>query len=225
MFASSVSAYIQCLDYEIPTITFAYNPDAYTDVMEADWQMTKQPGNQGTIPQFKGMKTPTLDVKILLDAFALPKPFQMPSEVIESLKLLVQPTADTIETPNPAAPRVMFGWGANVIMPIAFVRKVQIQYERFLLGIPVRATATVTLQGFPAPFPLSGTNPTSGGLATRKTHTVVEGDSLASISYKEYKDAGRWRVLADANGIDDPMRLKVGTVIAVPDHREAQTRG
>lgn len=224
MFASVVSAYIQCLDYPLPTITFSYNPEAYDDVTEAKWKFSTNPANNGSPPQFQGTVPAKMDVKILLDAFALPKPLTMPSEVIETLKLLVLPTMDSAMAGHAAAPKVMFGWGANIIMPEAIVTKVAVKHERFLLGVPVRATATVTLQAFPLPSPLGGTNPTSGGLASRRTHTVVEGDTLASIAYQAYKNPNRWRAIAEANGIDDPMRLKVGTVLAVPDRHEAESR-
>jgi len=86
----------------------------------------------------------------------------------------------------------------------------------------VRAEATVSLQAVPPPAPLPPTNPTSGGLATRRTRTVVEGDTLASIAYEEYRDPNKWRALAEANDIDDPMRVKAGTVLIVPDRREAE---
>jgi nucleoid-associated protein YgaU len=99
---------------------------------------------------------------------------------------------------------------------------VKVEYQRFLLGVPVRASATVHLKSVPLPAPLGPTNPTSGGLATRRTRTVVEGDSLASIAHQEYRDPNKWRALAEANNIDDPMRVKVGTVLVVPDRREAE---
>jgi nucleoid-associated protein YgaU len=51
----------------------------------------------------------------------------------------------------------------------------------------------------------------------------VEGDTLASIAYQEYRDPNRWRALAEANKIDDPMRVKAGTVLIVPDRREAES--
>ena len=78
------------------------------------------------------------------------------------------------------------------------------------------------MSAVPLPAPLGPTNPTSGGLATRRTHTVVEGDTLASIAYQEYRDPNKWRALAEANNIDDPMRVKPGTVLIVPDRREAE---
>jgi nucleoid-associated protein YgaU len=117
---------------------------------------------------------------------------------------------------------VTFGWGPNIIMDEAIVTSVSVAYERFLLGMPVRATATVTLKAVPLPFPLGATNPSSGGLATLRTRTVVEGDTLASIAFQEYKDPNKWRALAEANQIDDPMRVKEGTVLMVPDRREAE---
>jgi nucleoid-associated protein YgaU len=70
------------------------------------------------------------------------------------------------------------------------------------------------------PSVVPGTNPTSGGLATRRTHAVIEGDTLASVAFEQYKDPNKWRALAEVNGIDDPMRLAPGTVLIVPELRE-----
>jgi nucleoid-associated protein YgaU len=50
---------------------------------------------------------------------------------------------------------------------------------------------------------------------------VVAGDSLASIAYDEYEDARLWRALAEANHLDDPMRLPPGTELLVPPPAEA----
>lgn len=223
MFASLVSAYIQCTDYPIPPITFHYNPEAFTDVTEGKWKDSPQPASNGGVPQWLGVIPPKISVKIVLDAFSLPKPFMMPSETIDTLKMLVLPTADSLATGMAAAPTVMFGWGANVIMPEAIVTKVAVTYERFLLGIPVRATAVVDLKAIPMPEPLGPTNPTSGGLAKRRSHTVVDGESLASIAYAAYRNPNMWRALARANRIDDPMRVRAGTVLDVPDRHEAMT--
>jgi len=47
-------------------------------------------------------------------------------------------------------------------------------------------------------------------------HTVQDGDSLPSIAYRAYGDATRWRAIADANEIDDPLRLRRGTPLMLP---------
>ncbi|HEY8545539.1 MAG TPA: LysM peptidoglycan-binding domain-containing protein, partial [Acidimicrobiales bacterium] len=81
-------------------------------------------------------------------------------------------------------------------------------------GTPVRATVTVAMKELPiAP---ARQNPTSGGRSGHRTHRLVAGDTLASIAYAEYGDATRWRLLAEANGIDDPLRVREGAVLHVP---------
>jgi nucleoid-associated protein YgaU len=221
MAASLVPAYIQCIDPDLPLppINFAFNPEGYSITTHAKWQTSPQPASPAA-PQFLGLEAPKLDVKILMDAFAVP-PIP-PTATIEQLKLLLLPTALSVADGGATAPIVMFGWGTNIIMDMAVVTKVVVAHERFLLGVPVRATATVSLEAVPLPAPMGFTNPTSGGLATRRTRTVVEGDTLASIAYQEYKDPNKWRALAEVNNIDDPMRVKPGLVLIVPDRRDAQ---
>ena len=51
---------------------------------------------------------------------------------------------------------------------------------------------------------------------TTKYHTVRQGDSLWSLAAAEYGDAGKWRVIAEANGIANPRRLISGETLVVP---------
>jgi hypothetical protein len=220
MAASVVSAYIQPIIPPLPPINFPYNPAEYSITTKGNWTGSIQPATNGPEPQWRGVTPPEVDVKILLDAFAVP-PIP-PSVVITQLKMLTLPTALSMATESSAPPIVMFGWGPNIILEQAVVEWVTVTYQRFLLGVPVRASAAVHLKAVPLPAPLGPTNPTSGGLATRRTRTVVEGDSLASIAHQEYRDPNKWRALAEANHIDDPMRVKVGRVLVVPDRREAE---
>lgn len=38
-----------------------------------------------------------------------------------------------------------------------------------------------------------------------RIHTVMDGETLQSISYRYYKDSGLWYKIADANNIIDPF--------------------
>ncbi len=219
MAGSAVSAYIQPLALPMPPIVFQYNPEAFTVTTKGSWEFGKQPATQGAPPMWKGVSLGEVTLKILLDAFAVPP--VPPMVVIKQLKLLTLPTPQSLAIGDAKPSMVTFGWGPNIIMQQAIVTSVAVAYERFLLGMPVRATATVTLKAVPLPFPLGATNPTSGGLATMRTRTVVEGDTLASIAFEEYQDPNMWRALAEANNIDDPMRVKEGTVLMVPERRDA----
>lgn len=51
-----------------------------------------------------------------------------------------------------------------------------------------------------------------------RTYVVREGDTLASISRKFYKNSGRWKKIRDANKnvLDDPAKLKPGMTLTIP---------
>src|SRR5205823_924597 len=142
--------------------------------------------------------------------------------VLKDIELLFQcctPTQASLAANAPSPPFVLFGWGPTMSF-LAYVKSVSVKYSLFKPdGTPIRATGTVSLEEIPLNMPRQ--NPTSGGLAAHRTHTVVAGDTLASISYREYRNPAYWRALAHANNIEDPMRLPSGTRLMVPAPEEA----
>src|SRR5690606_25377152 len=123
---------------------------------------------------------------------------------VQTLLDCVTPMSSTISSNTPSPPWVVFGWGTFTSF-VAIVKQVQAQYTMFRPdGTPIRATCTFTLEEVPT-TPPPRQNPTSGALATHRTHVVVAGDTLPSVAQREYGDPTRWRALAEANGIDDPM--------------------
>ena len=218
--ASMVSAYITLLDPPGPTVTFPYSLDPYTKVKKSEWHSTPQPANPGGgTPQFQGVHADTMNVKVVLDAFGVPPiPVQASIEILE---MAMAPSTTSTATGDAKPPTVIHGWGTNIIMEEAYITSLSITHKRFLMGVSVLAEVIVSLEAVPSVVP--GTNPTSGGLATRRTHTVVAGDTLASVAYEEYRNPTKWRALAEANGIDDPMRLRPGAVLIVPNRGEADS--
>jgi len=49
-----------------------------------------------------------------------------------------------------------------------------------------------------------------------KTHRVRPGDTLHSIALEAYRDSSKWRPIAEANSIEDPLDLRPGAVLRVP---------
>ena len=49
------------------------------------------------------------------------------------------------------------------------------------------------------------------------TYTIQAGDTFSAIAQKLYGDGARWTAIAKANPLVDPIRLKVGQVIKLPD--------
>jgi hypothetical protein len=110
-------------------------------------------------------------------------------------------------------PRVTFIWRS--LQFVGVITNLTITYKQFGVdGLPVRAEANISIMENPRH--LLGTNPTSGGISGRRVHVISAGDTLHSVAYSEYGSPGLWRVLAEANGIDDPLRVNPGTALLIP---------
>ena len=158
MMASVVSAYIQPIIPPMPPIDFPYNPKRllhYTE--EATTREASSP--RPTAPSRSGWASSRLSwtwTCCWTPSRYLPIP---PSVTIEQLKILTLPTALSMATESSAPPIVMFGWGPNIIMDQAVVKSVRVEYQRFLLGVPVRAMVTVKLAAVPLPAPIGPDQP------------------------------------------------------------------
>jgi nucleoid-associated protein YgaU len=123
------------------------------------------------------------------------------------------PTATSVDAKAPKLPRLTFKWGT--ISYKVNLSDATVTYVRFTPGgKPIRANVTLIFTVSP-PLP-TPTNPTSGGIEGRRSHTLVAGENLQHIAMANYGRPGAWRALAAANGIEDPLALRPGTVIYVP---------
>ena len=135
---------------------------------------------------------------------------------VEALLNCCAVTLASIVANQPCTPWVFFQWGSfSTASFIAYVQSVQATYTLFnTSGTPIRATCDISLTQIP--LLTQGQNPTSGALEVHRVHRVVSGDTLQSMAWREYGDATKWRAIAEANDIDDPMRLKVGEELLIP---------
>jgi nucleoid-associated protein YgaU len=134
------------------------------------------------------------------------------SDDIDQLQNWTCPT-ERITQGVQSPPRVTFTWGSLAF--VGHISSLNISFKQFgVAGQPVRAEATIAIQENPPAVP--GTNPTSGGISGRRVHVLSAGDTLHSVAYAEYGNPGLWRVLAEANGVDDPLRIAPGTALLIP---------
>lgn len=126
---------------------------------------------------------------------------------------------ETVTSPS----TLVFVWGTAHRYEVQ-LRTVNINYIRFAPnGSPTRAEVSLTLvqpngQNSPAP----GANPTSGGPPGRSTRVLDSSGCLASVAYSTYDRPGAWRLIARANDIDDPLRVRPGTVLYLPQRAESR---
>jgi hypothetical protein len=117
-------------------------------------------------------------------------------------------------------PTLLFIWGP-FLMECQLDGSLNIEFQRFdRTGNPIRAMVTFQLKEKPSLLGLLPTNPTSGGLPGRQAHVVTEGENLPLIAARAYGSPGAWRAIAEANGIDDPFRVRPGTTVYLPNMQE-----
>jgi len=202
---------------EITRVTFPYNPKEFNLRKSAQWERKPARGAKGAaMPEFKGADPASLTVEVFLDGYEQGADISTDVLVLQSCCL---PLASTLSSKKPSPPWVIFGWGSTVHLT-ALVKSVDTKITMFdPSGTPLRAVCTVAMEEISPPP--SGQNPTSGSRQTVRSVLLVEGDALAAVAYREYGKADWWRPIAAANGIDDPLRLRPGTRLLVPDIDDA----
>jgi nucleoid-associated protein YgaU len=114
-------------------------------------------------------------------------------------------------------PWVKFHWGATHSFK-AVVEQLKIRYTYFASsGMPLRAKADLTLKQWNDEAELPLQNPTSSTPTLHSVHLLLPGETLDRVAAAHYGDPSRWRIIAEANGIVDPLRLPEGATLAIPE--------
>jgi hypothetical protein len=135
-----------------------------------------------------------------------------------------------IEPDSHAPPICEFIWndkfpGANISAEMGnqkrnsfkcIVESVRHQYTLFSPeGVPLRATLSLNLREYKTlDEQLAQLNLNSPDRT--QVQVLQAGDTLSGVAGKHYRRPGEWRLIADANDIDDPRRLTPGTFITLP---------
>lgn len=194
------------------SIPFQFNPQTFQIVKEADWKSKSAAGSKTAPPaQYMGAKPQSISLEMFLDACDDPA-----GDVSTSVQMLVDacvPTDSSMGKSRPVPPAVTFGW--DKVYFVGYLEKVTAVYTLFRSdGTPIRAKCTIELKELPQTQPAQ--NPTSGALSAMASRQLLEGDSLAGIAYAEYGDPTLWRLIAEANDVDDPMAIVAGRHLLIP---------
>jgi nucleoid-associated protein YgaU len=198
---------------QVDTIPFQFNPKELSIAKSAKWERKPAKGSKTAgPPEFTGADACKLTMELFFDATDT-----LDGSVVARVDQLFHccvPTDESLGKKKASPPLVVLQWG-KVKSFAGFVTSVQAKYTLFTSeGTPIRATCNVSIEEMPGEPPKQ--NPTSGGVALTSVRTVIAGDSLASIAYREYGDPTMWRPLAAFNGIDDPLRVRLGTTLLLP---------
>ena len=205
-----------------PTIKVLFNPTELSITKANTWTAETKKGTSFSKPAFGGGNPREMSVNLLLDQSIPNGGMKVKDIANELLKMMDVPSGTGGGNAKAAPPHVTFKWG-EVPSFKAACTSLTITFQLFdMNGTPIRADVKLALkQVEPAPTSSSNstsrpTNPTTrsdGGLGV---HVVRDGDSLHSIAHRSYGDPGRWRLIAEANGIDNPLHLRRGTALDLP---------
>ena len=187
-------------------INVLFNPNAYSVAKANQIAETAVPGLPAPVLQYVHGNSRTLSMELFFDTYEEQSDVRDYTDAIYKL-LDIDP-----ETHVPPICRVR--WGGFRFRGV--LEQVSGRFSLFLSdGTPVRANLTVNFKEFIEVAVLVRQDPLQSA-DHRKTRLVRTGDRLPSIAWEEYQDAGKWRHIAEANGIDDPKRLQVGMRLVIP---------
>lgn len=159
----------------------------------------------------------TLNVELFLDSYDNDTPRERKESVRKITDRLVDLTKVDSNKHRPPVCRLTWGrMGNDKGFFQGVLENLALQFNLFLEnGTPVRATATCTFKAWtPNEQDLKEQSLMSSDVA--KVWVVKRGQTLASIAKYEYGDARKWRPIALANCIDNPLALAPGTVLILP---------
>jgi len=210
-----VKATITNLDTD-ESVEVMFNPTEYSFTKSNNWQVPKKKGANVPPLEFNGGNPTDLKVQLLFDTYESGDDVRKKYTNALWNLAMVNPQKKDPKTKKGQPPKCEFRWGTMWSFK-AVVANISQKFTMFLPdGTPVRATLDVTFKQVEDEGLYPKQNPTSGGVPGHRTHTIKEGDTLDWIAAQEYGQASHWRYIAEINGIDNPAKLRPGTVISLP---------
>jgi nucleoid-associated protein YgaU len=199
-------------------IKFLFNPAELTITKAASWNAAENKGGNAPPLRFSAGQPGTITMSITLDTT------DTGTDVTEHTnKLLKLVTVDpklpgSDKNRNKARPPwVTFHWGPLHSFK-AVVERLQLKFTYFAAdGKPLRAKADLALKQYEdeATKPLQ--NPTSHTPSLQTVHRLAHGETLDRLAARHYADSTRWRLIAEANNIVDPLAVDPGTLLVIPE--------
>jgi hypothetical protein len=175
-----------------------------------------QPG--GSSKQFVGSGTSKMSVELLFDTTVTGADVRKQSQKVA---FFIQAQPDPNDKNKRVPPGISFEWGSFIFRGVVDSMEETLDYFSEE-GVPLRATISLNISRqeieflFGTPGQSQGQSPGPGaGLpGTAPLQAPRPGDSMQSMAGRNGR-SGDWKAIAEANGIDDPLRLNPGALINV----------
>lgn len=194
-----------------------YNPETINIGRSNSWVSHPMPGKGVPSLQYAGASSGWLRVDLEFDSTSDGSAVTKHTGKILKLMDIDPDLPGSNETTNNARPpTVTFHWG-DLHSFVSVVADLRLAFTYFSSGgVPLRASMQLELRQYEESDAFGPQNPTSGTPRPSRVHRVQPGETLDRISARYYGDSTRWRTLASANGLEDPLALRPGSVIDIP---------
>ena len=196
-------------------IIVLFNPSEYSIEDSSKWEEQERNTEKPEL-QYTGGERRKLSMDLFFDSY----------EEGQDVRQFTRQIAHLLEvdTTNNRPPVCTLEWGESSSQPpndadFPFVGVLESLKQQFVLfksdGTPVRARLTVSFKQFRLPEAEAKRNPRPRSFPA-KTYTLVQGDTLSGIAAQLWRKPEEWRRIADANQIQNPLKLTPGQVLAIP---------
>lgn len=194
-----------------------FNPSEISVQRSNNWNADPMPGKGVPQLQYNGANSASMSLALTFDTTDDGSPVTKYTGKIMGLMDVDTSLPGTDELTNNARPPMLtFHWGDLHSFP-AVISDVSLSFTYFSsTGVPLRANMSLALTQYQESQAFGPQNPTSGTPRPHRVHRVQPGETLDRISARYYGDSTRWRELATANGIEDPLAIRAGTLLSVP---------
>lgn len=168
--------------------------------------------------EFKGSNNGSMGLDLFFDTTDTGKPVNhLTDKIMAAMEIETDAAGASENTQNAQPPCVVFRWGPEIQSFKSVIKSATVTFKYFSsAGAPLRAEVNLDLAQYGDDEKFDRQNPTSGTLQPHRVHRVQPGETLDRISARYYRDATKWRMLAVANGIEDPLAIRPGSLITVP---------
>jgi len=201
-------------------IDVLFNPTEYSFDRSNAFKSTAVPGLGSPLIQFINGEADQLSMELFFDDYTDPAAKQtgarkqsVESRIAELANLL------NIDRDLHAPPTVRFGWG-----PLEFAGVIEKLGRKISLfqpdGTPARARVAISFKEYRTLTEQLRT-PRRESADKSKRRVIVGADSLWALAAREYKDPAQWKLIADANELDDPRDIAPGQWLYLPPLEDA----
>ena len=196
------------------TVECMFRPKEYTITKQNNWQPGEAKGKDVPQLEFTGGGASNLTMELFFDTYESGNDVREYTNKIWELMAIDDKLADKINKKG-RPPLVQFQWGP-VISFKAVITNITQKFTMFKAnGTPVRATLNVTFKEAEKPGKYPFQNPTTSSTPGYKLRVIKEGESLDWIAQEEYGDPALWRLIADTNNLENPMKLSPGQKLSI----------